>query len=62
MGSFIGHVFPGTFFVLFGLWWTHCIFRRWYRLRPESSFHSPPVFVVLEGNVKVGDLMNFRGP
>ena len=30
MGSFFGHVLPGTFFLLFGLWWCIQIYRRYY--------------------------------
>ena len=30
MGSFIGHVVPGTFFGLFGLWWTWAVFHRYF--------------------------------
>ena len=30
MGSFVGHVLPGTFFFLFGLWWCIQIYQRYY--------------------------------
>ncbi|XP_064119103.1 transmembrane protein 45B-like [Macrobrachium nipponense] len=30
MGSFIGHVVPGTFFALFGMWFTYQTFMRYF--------------------------------
>jgi hypothetical protein len=33
MGNFGGHALPGSFFILFSLWWTICIFQRYYRAR-----------------------------
>ena len=31
MGTFIGHVVPGSFFVLFGAWWTFQICRKYLK-------------------------------
>ena len=31
MGTFLGHAVPGTFFIMFSLWWTIQIFHRYYR-------------------------------
>ncbi|XP_071523429.1 transmembrane protein 45B-like [Panulirus ornatus] len=30
MGSFMGHVLPGSFFTMFGLWWAYNIFQRYH--------------------------------
>ncbi|XP_046384360.1 transmembrane protein 45B-like [Ischnura elegans] len=30
MGTFLGHVVPGTFFIGFALWWIYSIFRRYF--------------------------------
>ena len=32
MGSFLGHVVPGTFFILFSVWWSFSIFRRYFEV------------------------------
>ena len=37
MGNFGGHVFPGLFFVLVGVWWTIQILSRYYRAIDTSS-------------------------
>ena len=37
MGSFIGHVIPGSFFVLFGAWWTFQICRKYLRSFTKSG-------------------------
>jgi len=31
MGSFLGHLVPGTFFIIVSLWWTYSILKRYYR-------------------------------
>ncbi|CAL8071710.1 unnamed protein product [Orchesella dallaii] len=39
MGSFLGHVVPGTFFFLFSLWWLYNVLYRYFyskRFRPKS--------------------------
>lgn len=42
MGSFQGHVLPGSFFVIFGVWWTVQIFRRYFRsLRRQNGKGIP---------------------
>ena len=33
MGNFGGHALPGSFFILFSLWWAICILQRYYRAR-----------------------------
>ncbi|XP_054159615.1 transmembrane protein 45B-like [Oppia nitens] len=37
MGSFEGHLLPGTFFLLFGIWWTVVIFDRYFRSLVNSA-------------------------
>nr|XP_045598378.1 transmembrane protein 45B-like [Procambarus clarkii] len=37
MGSFLGHVVPGTFFSLFSLWWLLSIFRRYYMCKRAAG-------------------------
>ena len=52
MGSFIGHVVPGSFFILVSLWWTVQILRRYFRslqvgrLTHESTFTSSVTFPI----------------
>ncbi|EFX83394.1 hypothetical protein DAPPUDRAFT_301897 [Daphnia pulex] len=33
MGTLLGHMLPGTFFILFAVWWLVSITRRYYRSR-----------------------------
>ena len=40
MGSFLGHIVPGTFFLLFSIWWTFSIFRRYFEAHFENKFGS----------------------
>ncbi|XP_023331184.1 transmembrane protein 45B [Eurytemora carolleeae] len=42
MGSFMGHVLPGTFFISFSLWWMVSIYRRYFesRLSKRKYFNS----------------------
>ncbi|KAK3109140.1 hypothetical protein FSP39_023782 [Pinctada imbricata] len=45
MGTFVGHVVPGSFFVLFGTWWAVQIFRRYYRcMQKKDKFTSSVSF------------------
>ncbi len=46
MGSFTGHALPGSFFIVYALWWTIQIFRRYYRsLQPGgASYRSSVTF------------------
>ena len=56
MGSFCGHAFPGSAFILVGLWWTVQILRRYYKStanpeplttsRTKKPFHSMVTFPV----------------
>ena len=58
MGSFYGHILPGSFFVVFSLWWTVAMFRRYFttvmttsRLRPPTAaakFRSSVTFPMTE--------------
>ena len=38
MGSFLGHVVPGTFFLLFSVWWTFSIFQRYFEVHFRNKF------------------------
>ncbi|KAK3097878.1 hypothetical protein FSP39_014077 [Pinctada imbricata] len=41
MGSFGGHALPGSFFILFALWWTVQMFNRYFQsLRRNTRFRS----------------------
>ena len=44
MGSFIGHVLPGSFFIAIALWWTVQIFRRFYRSKQAGRLTHESVF------------------
>ena len=36
MGSFGGHALPGSFFIIFALWWTWATFSRYYNCRRKN--------------------------
>ncbi len=46
MGTFLGHAVPGTFFLIFAIWWTIQIFRRYYisLLKNGEPFKSSVTF------------------
>jgi len=46
MGTFGGHALPGSFFVVFGAYWTVQIFRRYFaaRRKPGATFTSSATF------------------
>lgn len=37
MGSFIGHAVPGSFFIMFGVWWLTQVMRRYFRCRQRGT-------------------------
>ena len=37
MGSFGGHALPGSFFIIFSVWWTWRIFSRFYNCRRNNT-------------------------
>lgn len=37
MGTFVGHAIPGSFFFLFGIWWTLNIFRDFYKSKRKNG-------------------------
>ncbi|ELU10750.1 hypothetical protein CAPTEDRAFT_219407 [Capitella teleta] len=62
MGSFVGHALPGTFFILFGVWWTVRIFIRYFesltrRGEPYSSSVTYPPRLKRFPNVNLEALM-----
>ena len=49
MGTFGGHALPGSFFIIFALWWTVQMFRRYFSSRSKSgvsTFRSSVTFPV----------------
>ena len=49
MGTFMGHVLPGSFFLFFGIWWTIQISARYYRCKysPKGpAYRSTVTFLV----------------
>lgn len=45
MGTFVGHALPGTFFLIFGVWWTIQIFIQYYSsLKHNVRFTSSLTF------------------
>ncbi|XP_033740157.1 transmembrane protein 45B-like [Pecten maximus] len=45
MGNFGGHALPGSFFILFALWWTVQMFHRYYNCRQRNTrFVSTPTY------------------
>ncbi|XP_064629806.1 transmembrane protein 45B-like [Lineus longissimus] len=47
MGSFGGHALPGSFFIIFGMWWTLQISVRYYRARYRKgpAYRSTATFL-----------------
>lgn len=41
MGSFGGHALPGSFFIVFAVWWTVQMFRRYFASRMKKSGRVP---------------------
>lgn len=46
MGTFGGHALPGSFFVIFAIWWTTQVYRRYFRSlrKDELPYRSSAVF------------------
>lgn len=45
MGSFAGHALPGSFFIVFGLWWTISPLHRYFTcMRRKVPFKSTPTY------------------
>ncbi|XP_021378972.1 transmembrane protein 45B-like [Mizuhopecten yessoensis] len=45
MGNFEGHALPGSFFIVFALWWTVQIFHRYFTCRQKRlQFTSTPTY------------------
>ncbi|KAH3736598.1 hypothetical protein DPMN_043169 [Dreissena polymorpha] len=45
MGNFPGHALTGSFFIIFGLWWTIHMFHRFYIAKARNSkFRSSAIF------------------
>ena len=39
MGTFMGHVMPGIFFIILGWWWAVQILRKIYKSKGKHQFH-----------------------
>ncbi|KAB7501485.1 Transmembrane protein 45B [Armadillidium nasatum] len=37
MGSLSGHILPGSFFLLFGLWWSWSVFHKYFLSLKEAK-------------------------
>ena len=63
MGTFAGHAIPGSFFLIFALWWTLQIFRRYYGslLKNGPKFQSSVTFqcACLPGRLKYWEIEGF---
>ena len=48
MGTFFGHALPGSFLVIFGVWWTIQMLRRYFASRTKAGvqFRSSVTFPV----------------
>jgi len=58
MGTFGGHALPGSFFIIFGLWWTVQMFRRYFASQrkgsvPYKSSVTFPVDFICCGSAKL---------
>ncbi|PAA52749.1 hypothetical protein BOX15_Mlig011478g2, partial [Macrostomum lignano] len=63
MGTFLGHLLPGAFFLLFALWWLYSVLSRYYRAkyRRGPAYRSTVVYpcccccvrLPLEGFIKM---------
>ena len=43
MGSFGGHALPGSFFIIFALWWTWKAFKRYHRSKENGKRYNTTV-------------------
>ncbi|CAG2169198.1 unnamed protein product, partial [Oppiella nova] len=60
MGSLEGHLLPGTFFIVFGFWWTYALFDRYFKILVDSTltkipkdFECTASYSRIEGIVKI---------
>ena len=60
MGTLVGHIVPGTFFICFSLWWAIAIFRRYFHsaLNPSApAYKSTATFTSRHADVPVEPLL-----
>ena len=59
MGTFAGHALPGSFFLVFAIWWTVQIFRRYFRSLQKNGapYKSTATF---QSSCLCGRLKNFE--
>ena len=49
----MGHAVPGTFFLMFGLWWAFAILRRYFLCKLDGTrFVSTPIYTWTTGPKK----------
>ena len=55
MGTLLGHVVPGTFFILFAIWWGFCLAVKHYRIKHSRKlliYRSTTTFPCLCGLIR----------
>ena len=60
MGSFLGHIVPGSFFIAFALWWTFSIFKRYFQsvLHPNGQkYESTATFSSANSRIPMEPLL-----
>lgn len=60
MGTFVGHLAPGSFFIAFALWWTFSIFKRYFQsvIRPNGQpYRSTAAFTSTHSKIPVEPLL-----
>ncbi|XP_052092832.1 transmembrane protein 45B-like [Mytilus californianus] len=54
MGTFSGHAIPGSFFIVFAIWWTICQYDRYYTcLKRNAQFTSTLTYPLSCGKFKI---------
>jgi hypothetical protein len=60
MGSFLGHLAPGSFFIAFALWWTYSIFKRYFQSvmnRNNQPYQSTAAFTSRTSKIPLEPLL-----
>ena len=64
MGSFMGHIVPGSYFISFALWWTFSIFKRYFQseLHPSGKkYESTATFSSSNSRIPTEPLLKCLG-
>ena len=59
MGTFGGHALPGSFFIVFALWWTWKAFKRYYRCQAKGQKYWSTITFPVDCSLK-GCLSNLE--